>query len=150
MIDAFETRPVRPLGLWTTGDWRWKAYHIGLPGGALDADLESAARRRAAEIASRPSRHETYGVGFVGIHQGRGYNQVFVDRWANHNELLHDTFVSEPTAPGGLVPAPDDHNAVCVWDLALQAFERAAWIELAMGPDGDPDAYLGRVLEGRI
>jgi hypothetical protein len=150
MIEAYGARPVRPLGVWTTGSWRWKAYHIGLPGVAPDPALERAARERAAAIAAGSCRHATYGVGFVGIHQGRGYNQVFVDRWANHNELLHDTFVSDPAAPGELVPAPDDHNAVCLWDLALQGFERAAWIETAMGPEGDLEAYLGRAFKGTM
>lgn len=150
MIDPYEKRPVRPLGVWETDGWRLKAYLIARPGQAPHAGLISAARERAREVVALPRRHETYGVGFVGIHQGRGYNQVFIDRWANHNELLHDVFVSDAGTPGDLRPAPPHHNSVCVWDLALQAFEREAWVSRAMGPDGDLDAYLDVVLDGEV
>lgn len=150
MIEPYEPRPVRHLGVWEFPDWRLKAYAIALPGAEPDARLVEAARERAREVAARPSQHATHGVGFVGIHQGKGYNQVFVDRWANHNELLHDVFVSEGPRPGALRPSPPGHNSVCVWDLALQMFERDAWIEHAMRRAPDLDAYLARVLEGTV
>ncbi len=150
MIDPYEPRPVAPLGVWSFPGWRFKAYAIVLPGREPDARLVEAARERTREVAAMPSPHATYGVGFTGIHQGRGYNQVFVDRWANGNELLHDVFVSDEASPGALRPAPAGHNSVCVWDLALQAFERDAWIEHAMGERADLEGYLGRVLEGSV
>lgn len=150
MIEPYERRPVRSLGVWETDGWRLKAYLIARPGESPAAELISAARERSREVVALPCRHETYGVGFVGVHQGHGYNQVFVDRWANHNELLHDTFVSDGEAPGDLQPAPRGHNSVCVWDLALQAFEREAWVARAMGPAGDLDAYLYAVLNGEV
>ncbi len=150
MIEPHEPRPVRSLGVWDFPGWRFKAYAITRPGLEPDRRLLDAARERAREVAARPTQQETYGVGFVGVHQGRGYNQVFVDRWANHNELLHDVFVSEEATPGALRPAPAGHNSVCVWDLALQAFERDAWVRHAMRHEPDLDAYLSTVLDGDV
>lgn len=150
MIDAYEARPIRPLGLWEDAGWRFKAYAITRPGVPLGPALESAARGATAAVARLPCAHDTHGVGFVGIHQGRGYNQVFVDRWVNQNELLHDVFISDEATPARLAPPPAGHNSVCVWDLALQAFEREAWVAHAMGPNGDVQAYLATRLDAVV
>ncbi|MEN8375023.1 MAG: isochorismatase [Gemmatimonadota bacterium] len=149
MIGPYTPRPITPVGLWAVDGWRLKAYSITLPGAPLAADLEAGARAAAELLLRAGTEHETYGVGFVGIHQGRGFNQVFIDRWANRNELLHDVFVSDERRPGELRPAPPGHNSVCLWDLALQTFERDAWIATAMA-HGGLEAYLARVLDAEV
>lgn len=103
-------------------------------------------------LKEHPTRHTHYGVGFVGVHGGRGENQVFLDRWVDENELLHDYVVSRPDRPAELRPAPPDYNSVCVWDLAVQAWERDVWVECVMKRPHRPDfeAYLGRTLEGMV
>ena len=59
-------------------------------------------------------------------------------------ELLHVVWISTKDDPGALVHPPPDHNAVCIWDLALQTFEREAWIACVLAnPDGpDLERYL--------
>ena len=108
---------------------------------ALVASAHAAA---AAWLVGDPTGLAHYGVGFLGIHDGRGANQVFLDLWVNENELLHVVWVSTKDDPGALVHPPPDHNAVCIWDLALQSFEREAWIACVLAnPDGpDLERYL--------
>lgn len=84
-------------------------------------------------------------MGFLGIHDGRGENQVFLDLWINENELLHTYVVSTLEQPAALYEAPPDHNSVCIWDLAVQAFERDAWLPHVLASPTGPDVerYLG-------
>lgn len=152
-IAPFQTRPVCFLGLWELAGWRLKAYGIAFAraGGRPRTELIEASRRLAAEHLRRSNtRHQHYGVGFIGIHDGRGENQVFIDRWINSNELLHEYYVSPTDDPTTLTRAGPDHNSVCVWDLALQWREREAWIRNVIGSPSTPDveAYLRDVWEG--
>jgi len=70
-----------------------------------------------------------YRVGFVGVHDARDAAFVFVDFWGNENELFHRAFLSRDNNPEKLSPAKPADSSVCVWDLHLQSFERAAWIK---------------------
>jgi hypothetical protein len=92
-------------------------------------------------------------VGFVGAHDGRGANFVFVDWWANRGRLHHRAWLSSKAEPGGLrATGPDDFTA-CAWNLAVITHERAAWVRhglsRAEGPDTDA-AYLGDLLGGVV
>jgi hypothetical protein len=87
---------------------------------------------------------DRYGVGFMGVHDGRGANFVFVDWWANEDELHHHAWLSSKEKPGALlVTGPGDFTA-CAWDLAVIAHERAAGVRhvLARAQGPDIDAYL--------
>ena len=77
---------------------------------------------------------------------------MFLDRWANENELLHHYWVSPVDDPTRLVVPDPDHNSVCVWDLAAQAFEREAWVKSVLqNPSGpDIDHYLNLRCEMRV
>jgi hypothetical protein len=95
---------------------------------------------------------DRYGVGFVGAHDGRGANFVFVDWWAAEDELHHHTWLSSKEEPGTLrATGPDDFTA-CAWDLAVIGHERAAWVRhvLARAEGPDIDAYLCDGLDDEI
>jgi hypothetical protein len=150
---TYAPRPVRCLELFTCADWQLKVIGISVAGTEPAAALVAAAKARAAEyLATEPIMHETYGVGFLGIHDGRGSNQVFLDRWANGNELLHKIWISAKDTPAALREPPVDFNSVCVWDLAAQAFEREAWVRCVLAnPDGpDLDAYLAARMDAWV
>jgi hypothetical protein len=146
--EPYQPRPLRFLELWQVDDWRLKVIGIAYGRATPDVRLVDAAKRTAAEyLRTHPTRHAHYGVGFLGVHDGRGENQVFLDRWINENELMHAYWVSPKHDPERLlVPDVTDHNSVCVWDLAVQCFEREAWLECVLAnPRGpDLDAYLTR------
>lgn len=133
-------RPIRFLEMWEPLGWRIKVYGITCGPETPEDDLIEAAKSTAGRFLEQEiGRHETYGVGFLGVHQGATGNQIFLDRWANDNELLHEVWISSSDRPAHLSPAPRDHNSVCVWDLRIQSFERDAWIELVLSRADNPD-----------
>lgn len=147
--EPYRTRPVRFLELWTGDGWRMKVYGIRHGHGSPSSELVEAALDRAAELLPRPAESDgRYGVGFIGVHEGRGSNFVFVDWWADENELHHHVYVSDPGRPGELEYRAPDGSVACVWDLAVLCFERQAWIESVLA-DPDPGG-LERYLERRM
>ncbi len=129
MITPYAPRNCRFLDIWQFGDWRLKAYGISCGDVPLMPELLAAARQLAAEkLAEITAAGDHYHVGFVGVHQGKTAHFIFVDWWAQENELHHHVYVApldQPTAfryttPSGLI--------ACVWDMQLMAFERDAWV----------------------
>lgn len=147
-MKPYEPKTIAFLELWDCAGFRLKVYTISR--GTADARLIVAGKEWAAkELCKNPTSLENYGVGFLAIHDGEGENQVFLDFWVNENELVHRFFVSTKSDPGSLNKAPEDHNSVCVWDLAVQCFERAKWIKHVLNnPNGtDIEQYLSQRLE---
>ena len=89
-----------------------------------------------------------YGVGFIGIHDGRGAIFVFIDFWADENELHHHVYVAPKDQPAQLEYKTPSGLIACVWDLVVLGFERQAWIECALASPNRPDleAYLARTM----
>jgi len=146
LSEPYRPRPIRFLELWQTGDWRIKVYGIAYRRDRPAEFLVEAAKEIAAErLASvEPGAH--YGVGFLGVHQGKTGNFVFIDWWSAENELSHHVFFSSSGLPGHLHPATAEDPIACVWDLAVIDHERRAWIDCVLArPDGpDVEAYLDR------
>lgn len=112
-------------------------------------DLVLAAKRVAAErLASIASSIRHYSVGFLGIHDGRTANFVFVDWWADENELHHHVYVSPSDDPNALAYRTPTGLAACVWDLRVIEFERQAWLMNVLRNSNGPDleAYLQMTL----
>ena len=151
--EPYRPRPVRFLEEWRHAGWRLKVYGIAYGRELPRAGLVETAKRIARERLPQPAEGGgRYGVGFLGVHDGRGANFVFVDWWADENELHHHVYTSasdelfrlDYTTPTGL--------SVCVWDLKVQSFERDAWVEEVLkNPDGpDVEAYLRRRLSADV
>jgi hypothetical protein len=147
---AYQPRPISFLELWRHGSWRIKLYGIAYGRPAPEAALVDRARGLAKDVLEEVTDH--YGVGFVGVHQGKTAHFIFVDWWARENELNHRVFVSEPDAPMNFVDQTASGVMACVWDLAVIGHERNAWIETVMKSGaGDPfEAYLARRLQGEF
>lgn len=145
-------RVIRPLRLWSDRGWRMKRYGISCASDGPDDRLIATAHRLATGVLPMPPVTDSrYGVGFIGVHQGRGANLVFVDWWARENELHHHAWVSAGAEYDVLEYASPSGLLACVWDLAVIGFERQAGIDAVLAaPVPDPERYLGTVLEGRI
>lgn len=151
--DECPLRSVRCLDVLHVGGFRLKFIAICATGDRLDNRLRDASLRFAeSELHVRPTRHEHHGVGFLGVHDGEGENQVFLDLWINRNELRHTVGVSPKGNPSALVRPPEDHNSVCVWDLAVQAFEREAWLRWVLRNPAGPDleAYMAERIDAML
>lgn len=151
-VRAYEPRPIRFLELWEESGWRLKVYGIAfgrpLPRPELVAASKRVARRRLSESAGD---QKNYGVGFLGVHDGRTANFVFVDWWAEENELHHHVYVSPVDRPEALEYVTPTGLVACVWDLRVLGFEREAWIDAVLkSPVPDLEAYLQSRLEEEV
>jgi hypothetical protein len=153
LTEAYAARSVRFLETWEQRGWRMKVYGLAYRGDEPDAELVTAAKRVAERCLPDPAiASDRYGVGFLGVHEGRGTNLVFVDWWANENELRQHAFVSSAAAPLDFVEVTADGLVGCVWDLVVIGFERNAWVAAALlGPDApDLERYLACRFEAAI
>ncbi len=147
---AYAKRPIRFLELRTIAGFQIKIYGIAYEREEPRLELVEAALRVATHILPQVGQPH-HGVGFLGVHDGRDSNFVFLDYWANENELMQHLFVSAVDDPTALVPAPAGGPVGCVWDLRLLAFEREAWLEhvLRKAPAADIEGYLRAQLHDR-
>lgn len=149
LLEPYKARPVRFLELWSHLGWRIKLYGIAYERRAPGANLISAAKRVAADRLPQPAGGQgRYGVGFVGVHEGRGANFVFVDWWADENELHHHVYISSSGDAEGLEHATPSGLMACVWDLRVIGFERDCWVDMILANPKGPDleGYLARRL----
>lgn len=152
-MTPYQPRPIRFLGLWPMDGWRVKVYGIAharpLPRPELVAAAKAVAARR---LRALPPALPHYRVGFLGVHDGRTANFVFLDVWADENELYHHAYVSPTAEPGRLTYVTPTGLSACVWDMRLQAFERDAWVThvLRRDPSPDLDGYLADTLDADV
>ena len=153
MHEPYAPRAVRCLDVWATDGWRLKVYGIAYRGETPRPELIEAAKLQAASSLPRPATGGgRYGVGFLGIHDGFEANLVFVDWWADENELHHKVFLSPSSLPRRLRPTRPLELTACVWDLAVIGFERDAWVKAVLRqPSGtNLDRYLATQMCGQV
>jgi len=137
--EPYQTRPIRFLELWQEDGWRMKIYGITYQGPLPRAELVEAAKRLARPHLQAADGHNHYGVGFIGVHDGRGANFVFVDYWADENEMHHHVYVSPADRPEEWEYVTPIGLVACVWDLRVMWFEREAWVETVLANPAGPD-----------
>jgi hypothetical protein len=127
--------------------WRMKLYGIAAERELPRPELLAAAKKVAAETLAKETANN-YKVGFIGAHDGKNASFVFVDFWGNENELFHRVFLCRSNDLERLTAATPADSSVCVWDLHLQSFERAAWIKHVLRKAEAPDfeGYLAERL----
>ena len=153
LVEPYAPRSVRWLDLLTFDAWRLKLYGITYRGERPVQALVDAAVIAARQRLPRPAvTDDRYGVGFVGAHEGRGANFVFVDWWANEDELHHHAWLSSKEHPGRLRPTGADDLTACAWDLAVIGHERTAWVRHVLAREHGPDldGYLADRLNGDV
>jgi hypothetical protein len=151
-VEPYTARPVRPLADFEPAGWRCKVYGIAYERNEPRPVLVHAALEVARAVLPPAGHASNYALGFVGVHDGRGSCFVFVDWWADENELHHHVFVSPADAPAALEERTATGLSACVWDLAVIAFERAAWVDTVLANPGGPDfdAYFAQRLHADV
>lgn len=143
--ETYRKRPIRFLEHWEQSGWRLKVYGIAYQGEYPRAHLIENAKGLARErLPPSPSTEGRYGVGFLGVHDGRGADFIFLDWWAEENELHHHVYVASHDQPDHFRYATPTGLIACVWDLQVLCFEREAWLQSVLAnPSGpDLDRYL--------
>lgn len=145
LSEPYAERPTEFVELWEHDGWRVKVYGVAHGRAAARPELVETAKRIAAERLPRAG-DDNYGVGFVGVHDGRGGNWIFVDWWSDENVLHHHLYHApgdeterfEYVTPTGVL--------ACVFELRVVVAEREAWIDTVLAnPRGpDLDAYVDR------
>ncbi len=139
LSETYAPRPIRCLEVWAVAGWRLKvyglAYQLATPRPAVVAAGKAAAQARLQMVSGL----QHYGVGFVGVNDGRGAIFVFVDFWADENELHHHVYVAPKDQPDALVYQTPSGLAACVWDLRVIGFERQAWLDAVLANPAGPD-----------
>ena len=147
---VYEPRPIRFLGVAATGaGWRVKRYTITVAGAeSIVPEIATKAAWRAAEAAlplpSDSAAHGGHGTAVLTMHMGLQGFWVLVDWWAHGDILMHRHFRAPVDRPEALCDVSAGGFGPCVWELAVQAHERAAWLRhvLANPAGPDVDAYL--------
>lgn len=153
LTEPYRTRPVRCLKVAEFGDWRIKVYGIAYEGEVPEPAFVDAALDTALPALPVPAiTDDRYGVGFLVVHQGRGSNFVFIDWWAQENELHHRIWFSTRERPGALRAAQPNDPIGCAWDLTVFAHERDAWFThvLSRSDDPDLDGYLAVQMNAEV
>jgi hypothetical protein len=144
--EPYERRPIRFLEEWRgPGGWRLKIYGISYRRPEPRAELIETAKRLAGARLPQPAAGEgRYGVGFAGVHDGRGANFIFVSWWADENELHHHVYAAPSEELKDLAYITPTGLVACVWDLRVMAFERQSWLDevLTNGSEPDVEAYM--------
>jgi hypothetical protein len=146
--EEYRPRRTRFLGLWEPAGWTLKVYgiaHDELPSTRLLAAAKRVAEERLATSAVGQTH---YGVGFLGIHAAKTANFVFVDWWADENELHHHLYVSALDTPELLEYKTPTGVSACVWELQVIAHEGEAWVQHVLSRPEQPDfqGYLAQTL----
>lgn len=151
----YKARPVRYLETWEHEGWRVKVYGISGTGDRPAQELVDAIKSVAATTLPQPAvTEDRHGLAFLYAHQGGdGGGYTSVNWWARENELYHYQYESLANALDDLKPIEETGGShCCVWDIAVIAHERQAWIDCVLANDAGPDleAYLERTFEADV
>lgn len=153
LSEPYQPRTIRFVELWDEAGWRVKVYSLTHATKTLDPALLEASKRAARGLLPQPAVTPThYGVGFMGMHQGRSYDFVTVAWWAYDTELYSQTLMRASSQSYALSPVAAAELSSDVWDIKLLAFERDAWVEevLYRPDEAALTRYLARVMNATL
>jgi len=158
--ETYQKRSIKHLELWedpTLEGWRIKLYGITHESrqdanNQAEPELIEAAKAAAKEHLPQPAVNpHRYGLGFIGIHQGRSYDFVFICYWNYDTELKHISLMRASSSSTLLEPIGEQELSNDVWDLRVLSFERDAWVKHVLsGNSADADAYLAEQLNETV
>ncbi len=147
---AYESRRLLADPVLTVGGCRYKPYRIAHPGPDALAEVQAFDLQALLEHgmpAPEPGDHD---AGFAVLHQGRDGAYLLIARWNGGHNLGSRTYQVLNTA--GQAPRLQALTLLaCVWELAVYAHERDAWVRTVMTPGCGLDgvaAYLASRTEG--
>jgi hypothetical protein len=140
---AYAERLVRFIGIWEMNGWKLKVYGISATRDLSDKDTVSAAmieggRQIAETVFTRDPTTNSYGLGYVILHEGLLANWLLLDWWADEIQIRHQLYKSGSADPAAFERVTSDLIA-CIWELRVVGFEREAWIKTMLKSPTRPD-----------
>lgn len=141
-FSEYTERAVRFLGVWEINGWKLKVYAISAKRTLADAEIVSAeivqtGRNTAVEVFTHQPAN-SYGLGYVIFHEGAVATWLLLDWWADEIQLRHQLFKAN-TVRAPVFERVTTDLVACVWELAIVAFERQAWIDTMLRSPNRPD-----------
>jgi hypothetical protein len=147
--EPYRTRAIRPLDLWELVRWRRKVYGVVYAGPKPREPLVEAARTAVQNaLGALDPAGSDYGVGWVTVHDARDSVFVLLDWWSDENMVFQRLWHGSSEAPASLSAGDLSAPVMCVWELAVAAAERQAWIDCVLANPAGPD--LERYLSVRL
>lgn len=148
--EPYAPRRIAPLGVWREAGHSIKAYGIHRDAelaGPILTDAVTASVRAAVRDVLSVHRGDPrgHGLGYCIAHVGDEAVWLLVDWWISGG-IVCQRMLSAPLAqPDRFTPVTAPALA-CVWELAVIAHERDAWVRHMLTERPDADAYLQAVL----
>ena len=151
MTNQTKPAPYRDRQTWLIGvrqmcGWQLKVYGICADGRELTPGTIEAGLAYAEQHNHWPDREPGYG--FITFHFGEHAVWLLVDLWVD-DIVRHFLYQAPLDRPQQFAAGPTDGTMACVWELAVFANERAAWIEHVLSNPENPDygQYLNDSIE---
>lgn len=144
---AYKKRTYAFLGQWNEDAWALKVYGINHQtarsrGHVVDPAIVAAARAKIRahlpEVDREGDHHRT---GFVILHRGIGGYWLLLHWWVQEVICSEALWKSHDDAPTAFEAEPGAFMA-CVWELVVIDFERRAWVDTMLQPNGNRARYL--------
>ncbi|WYX29301.1 hypothetical protein WJ976_28555 [Achromobacter denitrificans] len=148
--EPYVPRRIACLDTWRDAAHTIKAYAIQRdPDPAapmLSAEVARAARDAAAAVLRDHAAGErSHGLGFCIVHVGEEAVWLLVDWWLSGGIVCQRMLSAPLDDPRRFEPVQAPALA-CVWELAVTAHERDAWVRHMLRAGPSPEAWLADVL----
>lgn len=150
---VYRPRAIAFQGVRASGRWQLKTTVITVRGTAAHfADIVECAGQQADRLLAAVPGSRDAGVAHLTVHLGTAGVWLLLDWWSEGDILMHRHFhasLDDPTRFNDVAP---HHLGPCVWELAVQAHERDAWLRHVLANPKGPDigAYLQDGLNANV
>jgi hypothetical protein len=151
----YSPRSVEPKSTLSINGHRLKRYEVRAPGlgsyrNFTDADWDELLQAYLSNSAD----DRDHRVGFAILHHALDGTYLLVSRWYGGNMLKHEAFTIVSAGNQQQLQSLHETRIVaCVWEFAIMAFERDAWVRTAMLGGGGPpclNSYLDSTFKGWV
>lgn len=155
MLNAYQTRPIRFLGLEKCGEWNIKVYSISSKKEYANARFIALAKTNLplwlANVSS--TQLPNYQVATLIVHEGKDACFAVISWWVDENMLQLFAYLASAPNPTEFQLISDKGMVSCVWEMAVLWFERNAWVEEVLKEPNNPQArdnYLNKYFNEEV
>lgn len=150
----YQSRSIQFYELLIVENWTIKIYTITSNVRFRAIDVLNNAKKNLTQWlkTSQSLRLPTYGIAFLIVHEGKDGVWSLINWWIGGEMLQSSTYYTSFGNPAEFKLCPSEGGMACVWELAVMAHERKAWINHVLKRATVPDfiAYLNDRIAGDI